>query len=209
MIKPVDYSFPKVFPSTEHMFSLEIKKLTEIWNACCRAFEQSATIESQHKNEYRYKNHRSILEGLTCISASGALCVISGLCNPLGEIAFGCGMFSAIIADASHHGVDENYTDFRIRSHRTIEKVERCVRLLNALGELYASWELDDSNNLLFDNFNRVQKAEVGVLTHEKDSSLSLLSIYNPCDARIQVDNKVARLRKFIHQEFTSFAGAH
>ena len=78
------------------------------------------------------------------------------------------------------------------------------MRLLNALGELYAAWELDESRTLLLEAFNRVEKAEVGVLTHDMDSSLSLLSMYNPCDARIRVDHKVARLRNFIDQEFTS-----
>jgi hypothetical protein len=197
MVKSVDYSFPRVHPSSETLFSVEINKLTEIWNACCRNFEQNARDETDYKNGFEYQlldDQGPVIVGSTSGIIGGTTCLMGGISlqfPPMlltGMASIGASIWAwKNVIDAKHQM--SHFIDVRIQSHRTIEKIEGCVRLMNHVGDLFAAWEIAKrspstaSLTLLFKSFKRVQKAETGLLTDSMDPVLPFLLMDNICDA--------------------------
>lgn len=187
MIKPVDYSFPNIYPSASSLFPVEISKLTAIWNACCRNFEENARAETEYKNDYQLLHLQgSALAGSTCAMSSGTACLVSGIyfqTPPIflsGLATIGASIWAWINISDNNHQIN-HFIDSRITAHQTIEKIERCVRLINQVGELSAAFETakkspsDQSLQSLFKSFKHVQKAEVGLMTDSIDPVLPFL----------------------------------
>lgn len=196
MVKSVDYSFPKVYFQAETLFSKEINKLTEVWNACCSNFEQNARDETAYKNgdEYQLLEPRGLaIAGSTCGIMGGTGCLMGGISlqfPPMiltGIASIGASIWAwKNVIDVTHQM--NRFIDVRIQSHKTVDKIEGCVRLMNQVGELFTAWEIaknspsNESLTLLFKSFKRVQKAEIGLLTDSIDPVLPFLLMDNICD---------------------------
>ncbi len=218
MIKSVDYSFPQVSDAAACLFPKEVNKLSQIWVTCCSHFEQNAHDETEYKDSTAYRlleNRQPAMAGsVTGITVGGGclawsiqalfataktfaapLCCIGGCALMLPGI-----WVWKNIVDANHEM--KNFIDFRIESHRTIEKIEGCIKLMNQIGEFYNAFELakesttDESLFQLFKSFKHVQKAELGVLSDSIDPVLPFFVMDNICkemttDLKIMDDWKV------------------
>lgn len=196
MVKSIDYSFPKVYPNAETLFTVEINKLTTLWNVCCSNFEQNAREEAAYTNggEYLFlENQGPVIAVATCGITSGTACLLGGISLQLppmflaGMASIGSSMWGwKYVIDATNQM--NRFVDCRINSHRTVEKIERCVRLINQVGELFTAWEIAKKSpsipslNLLFKSFKHVQKAELGLLTDSIDPTLPFLLMDNICE---------------------------
>lgn len=193
MIKSVDYSFPKVYLSAEKLFSAEINKLTKLWNTCCKNFEDNANKESAFISAFAYEDPQETVVESSCGIVAGTVCLVAGL--HLASPFFGClGGSSIAFSTYTWTSITDmknqfnQFMDVRLEAHRTIEKVERCIKLMNQIGEFSSAWETakdapsDETIRLLFKSFRHVQKAELGILTDKIDDATSLHLMDDLCN---------------------------
>lgn len=182
------YSFPRVSEYSQKLFPEEINKLTELWNHCCQNFEVHALLEEKTQPQCTPQQSGCATGGSIAGIVGGSASIVTGLYFAIAAKA----IFLPILCFSGGTGViglsvwswkkisDTNYQtsqllDFRIQSHRTIEKIENCVRLINQVGELYAAWEIakndpsDENLTKLFNQLDLVHTTETDLTIESKD----------------------------------------
>lgn len=189
-------SFPAISDSAKKKFAPEFSKLKEVWQTCHQAAEQIERDESAYKDGCVY----TVIHKKNCLTASvacgGSLASlgfwIPFYSNPAvalpaacGTACFGLSAMVTLMLDPPHKLT--NFQAHRETAINTILKVENLVKVLNKISELFAAWEIakEDSSEenliLLYKNFKKVQKAELGLTSDSIDPIESLLLMDNLC----------------------------
>lgn len=192
--------FPVVLPSASKKFQKEVECLKKVWEYSISEFNRHDCQEAEYKKTTEYKIYERrfyILGASSSLATSGftvvAATVLGAISSPVpsvfGSIAMFGGMWIAVLPYAS--GIQKclkSAEQGRSEAVEVMGKLEKTVSLINGLGELCAAWksvrknpdhlELNDLS-YLFETFEEVQCAEVGLITHEIDDVEKLLLFNN------------------------------
>lgn len=187
-------SFPLISDHAKKKFGSEFSTLKNAWQKYHQFSEQTDREEATYKEGIPcrlYDNHCVVTSIGGFNSVAGIALTIFSAAQPLISIpsifaTVSCGLFAC----SPYLDQEKRLNGFnatREATLGTLEKIEKCVAILNKTGELFAVWEIakedssEDNLNLLFKNFKKVQKAEKGLTANSIKLTEPLLLMDNLC----------------------------
>jgi hypothetical protein len=202
-------TFPSISDHAKKKFAPEFSKLKEAWQKCHQLSDQNDRAEAAYKEEAHYQlfyEHRCVTSSIGIVGTLASAGIWIPFCASYVAIpgAFGVSGFSMLGGYSLLNPAQKDLDTFELRRDKHLQavlKIEKCVKALNKMGELFAAWEIakEDSSeenlNLLFKNFKKVQKAEKDMTTKSINPIEPLLLMDNLCQGS-RTDQKLIKAWK-------------
>lgn len=202
-------TFPSISAHAKKKFAPEFLKLKEAWQKCHQLSDQNHRAETSYKEEAHYKifyENRCVTSSIGIGGTLVSIVAWTPFCTSAMAIPFclgtlGFGTFGAYSLIDPTQDTLKKFQSHRGITSEFILKIEKCVKALNKMGELFAAWEIakEDSSeenlSLLFKNFIKVQKADTGLITESINPVEPLLLMDNLCQGS-RTDQKMIKTWK-------------